>query len=154
MLTEKGRYTLREICLARSGDKGDTANIGVLARGPRAYKFLQQYLTAERVKAIFGELCLGAVTRYELENMKGFNFLLEEALGGGGTKSLRLDPQGKAFAQGLLRQQVDIPLNVLAEVHGFDSVLAYITSRTKERMRYTLSWMWDTARSVTPGLAA
>ncbi len=107
---------LYEICLARSGDKGDTANIGVMARSPLAMAFLGEYLTAQRVKNIFQELCLGRVVRYRLDNMQGFNFLLEHALGGGGTLTLRADAQGKTFAQGLLRQLAPIPEAVLAEV--------------------------------------
>lgn len=100
---------LRTICLARSGDKGDTANIGVLARSPEAYKFLDSYLTAQRVKDLFQELCVGKVTRYSLPGLNGFNFLLEESLGGGGTRTLRIDAQGKTFAQGLLAQRILLP---------------------------------------------
>lgn len=100
---------LRTICLARSGDKGDTANIGVLARSPEAYKFLESYLTAQRVKDLFQELCVGKVTRYSLPGLSGFNFLLEESLGGGGTRTLRIDAQGKTFAQGLLAQRILLP---------------------------------------------
>ncbi len=106
---------LSQICLARSGDKGDTANIGVMARSPKAYAFLKQYLTAAKVKSLFQELCHGTVTRYELPSMQGFNFLLDSSLGGGGTKTLRLDAQGKTFAQALLAQRAPIPANVIAE---------------------------------------
>lgn len=106
---------LSEICLGRSGDKGDAANIGIMARGPLAFKFLDEFLTAQRVKDLFQELCIGPVVRYKLENMLGFNFLLENALGGGGTVTLRTDAQGKTFAQALLRQKVRIPREVLAE---------------------------------------
>lgn len=106
---------LQSICLARSGDKGDTANIGVMARSPLAYKFLKEYLTAGHIKNLFQELCKGRVTRYELPSMQGFNFLLDSALGGGGTKTLRLDAQGKTFAQALLAQRAPIPQEVLSE---------------------------------------
>ncbi len=105
---------LSRICLARSGDKGDTANIGVMARSEAAYRFLDSYLTAQRIKDLFQELCLGKVTRYSLPNMQGFNFLLDQALGGGGTMTLRIDAQGKTFAQGLLAQKVAIPQNLLS----------------------------------------
>ena len=105
---------LSRICLARSGDKGDTANIGVMARSEAAYHFLDSYLTAQRIKDLFQELCLGKVTRYSLPNMQGFNFLLDQALGGGGTMTLRIDAQGKTFAQGLLAQKVAIPQNLLS----------------------------------------
>lgn len=101
-----GLRPLMEIALARSGDKGDTANIGVLARDASAYAFLEKFLTAQRVKDWFQELCLGQVTRYALPGLQGFNFLLEEALGGGGTRTLRIDAQGKTFAQALLAQKV------------------------------------------------
>ena len=110
---QAGSQILRNIALARSGDKGDTANIGVLARSQAAYDFLDKYLTAQRVKNWFQELCTGKVTRYSLPGMQGFNFLLEEALGGGGTRTLRIDAQGKTFAQALLAQKVQIPADVL-----------------------------------------
>jgi hypothetical protein len=105
---------LSRICLARSGDKGDMANIGVMARSQAAYEFLDKYLTAQRVKDLFQELCHGTVTRHSLPNMQGFNFLLDQALGGGGTMTLRIDAQGKTFAQGLLAQRVAIPQNLLS----------------------------------------
>ncbi|MCX6130126.1 MAG: DUF1446 domain-containing protein, partial [Proteobacteria bacterium] len=108
-----GLQPLSRICLARSGDKGDMANIGVMARSKEAYDFLDKYLTAQRVKDMFQELCLGAVTRYSLPNMLGFNFLLDQALGGGGTMTLRIDAQGKTFAQGLLAQSLAIPSHLL-----------------------------------------
>ena len=107
---------LSAIALARSGDKGDTSNIGVMARSPKAYEFLCQYLTAQRVKDWFQELCLGPVTRHRVDSMGGLNFLLENALGGGGTMTLRADAQGKMFAQAVMRQKVDIPADVLADV--------------------------------------
>ncbi len=108
---KSGTHTilLSKLCLARSGDKGDVANIGVCARRPELYPFLQEYLTAQRVKDWFQELCLGKVIRYEVEPLCGFNFLLEESLGGGGSCTLRSDAQGKTFAQALLRQSVPLP---------------------------------------------
>ncbi len=112
---------LTEICLARSGDKGDTANIGVLARSPKAYAFIREYLTAQRVKDWFQELCGGNVVRYEVPNLQGLNFLLENSLGGGGTMTLRTDAQGKTFAQALLRQRVVIPKDVLQDVKAHAS---------------------------------
>ncbi|NBQ52622.1 MAG: DUF1446 domain-containing protein [Proteobacteria bacterium] len=95
------------------GDKGDMANIGIMARSSKAFAFLDQYLTAQRVKDLFQEICLGSVTRYRLPNMEGLNFLLDESLGGGGTVTLRTDAQGKTFAQALLRQKILIPKDVL-----------------------------------------
>ncbi|MFK7874001.1 MAG: acyclic terpene utilization AtuA family protein [Oligoflexales bacterium] len=104
---------LSSICLARSGDKGDMANIGVLARSPEAYEYLKKELTAQKVLDWFQDLCKGSVTRFELDNIDGFNFLLDSSLGGGGSCSLRVDPQGKMFAQALLRQHLSIPQEVL-----------------------------------------
>jgi len=107
---------LYEIALGRSGDKGDTANIGVMARSKKAFDWLDKNLTAQVVKDLFQELCHGTVVRYRVENMLGFNFLLERSLGGGGTMTMRADAQGKTFAQGLLRQRFAIPEDVLASV--------------------------------------
>ena len=107
---------LEKIALARSGDKGDTSNIGILARSQKAYEFLGEHLTPQVVKNLFQELCFGKVTRYELPNMLGYNFLLEESLGGGGTKTLRVDAQGKTFGQALLAQKMRIPDEILQEL--------------------------------------
>lgn len=112
ILQQDGTH-LEKICLARSGDKGDSANIGLIARSPEAYEFIKKTISADYIKNLFQELCLGKVVRYELDNMLGLNFLLEESLGGGGTASLRIDAQGKTFAQALLRQRLTIPKNVL-----------------------------------------
>ncbi len=110
---------LSEIALARSGDKGDCVNIGVIARGPQAYAFLKKYLTAQRMKNLFQEFCLGSVTRYALDNLEGLNFLLEQSLGGGGSCTLRADAQGKTFAQALLRLRAAIPPAVLSEARRY-----------------------------------
>lgn len=104
---------LRRLCYARSGDKGDTSNIGVLARSPRIYEWLAGYLTAARVKRFFGPMVKGTVTRHRLDNLEGFNFLLEGALGGGGTTSLLVDPQGKTLSQALLQMEVEVPSSLL-----------------------------------------
>ncbi len=111
----KNRVKLYQICLARSGDKGDTANIGLLARSPAIYKWIKQHITASFVKYLFKGVCHGKVTRYELDNLLGLNFLLEESLDGGGTRSLMADPQGKTFAQALLNVEVDIPDDLLSK---------------------------------------
>lgn len=92
----------------RSGDKGDTANIGLIAREPRFYPILLREVTPERVKAHFGELCKGKIERYELPNLGALNFLLHESLGGGGTLSLRTDAQGKTFSAALLRMEIEV----------------------------------------------
>lgn len=114
---DRGRPArLIEIAYGRSGDKGDNANIGVAARSPEAYAFLRATLTAERVADYYRGLCRGGVERYELPNLQAFNFVLREALGGGGTLSLRADHQGKALAQGLLLMEMNVPEKVLASV--------------------------------------
>ena len=110
------RHSLSRICLGRSGDKGDSVNIGVMARSPLSYRYLKEYLTADVMKNLFQELCFGKVIRYELDNLLGLNFLLEESLGGGGSATLRSDAQGKTFAQALLRQKIFIPKEVLEDV--------------------------------------
>jgi hypothetical protein len=99
---------LIQIAHARSGDKGDTANIGVIARLPEFYPILEKYLTAGRVKEYFGEMCQGTVERYELPNLGALNFLLHASLGGGGTISLKNDAQGKTLSAVLLRMRLDI----------------------------------------------
>lgn len=103
---------LAKLCLARSGDKGDTANIGVIARNIESYNFLYELLTAQFVKDLFQEHCQGKVRRFVVENLLGFNFLLENSLGGGGSKSLRADAQGKTLAQALLSFRVDVPKDI------------------------------------------
>jgi len=107
---------ISKIALGRSGDKGDMANIGILARSPKAFAWLETWLTAQKVKDLFQEICQGSVVRYKLENMNGFNFLLDASLGGGGTLTLKTDAQGKTFAQALLRQLAPIPQDVLDDV--------------------------------------
>jgi hypothetical protein len=100
----------------RSGDKGDMVNIGVIARRPSWYEFLAAELTAERVRRHLSGLARGAVERYELPNLGALNFLIHEALGGGGSVSLRLDAQGKTYAQALFRMPLDLPEELLSEV--------------------------------------
>ena len=97
----------------RSGDKGDNANIGVIARSPAAYAFLCEWLTPERVQAFFAHLVLGEVHRFCMPGFDALNFVMTQALGGGGVASLRYDPQGKALAQMLLDLEVDVPVAVL-----------------------------------------
>jgi len=99
---------LARIAHTRSGDKGDTANIGVIAYREEDYPTLVREVTAERVKAYFGSLVEGDVVRYELPNLGALNFLLHRALGGGGTVSLRIDPQGKTLGAALLAMEIEI----------------------------------------------
>ena len=99
---------LGEIAHTRSGDKGDTSNIGVIAFRPEDYAVILREVTPERVKAHFGDLVKGDVERFELPNLHAVNLLLHQALGGGGTVSLRVDAQGKTYGAGLLRMEIDV----------------------------------------------
>jgi hypothetical protein len=103
------RVPLLRLCLARSGDKGDIANIGVIARSEAIYQWVLEHLTAAFVKRYFDEVCEGEVERFELPNLLAVNFLLHRSLGGGGTSSLLLDAQGKTYAQYLLAAEVEVP---------------------------------------------
>jgi hypothetical protein len=100
---------LSQIAHTRSGDKGDTCNVGVIALNQRDYPILLREVTAARVKQHLGNLVEGEVERFELPNLGALNFLLHGALGGGGTISLRTDAQGKTFGAALLGMQIDIP---------------------------------------------
>jgi len=102
------KIQLKHICHARSGDKGDTANIGLIALQERYYPLIARYVTAERVKKHFEGIALGPVERFEMPNIWALNFLLHDALGGGGTKSLKNDAQGKTLSTALLRMEIDI----------------------------------------------
>lgn len=99
---------LVKLAHARSGDKGDTSNIGLIALRPEYYPILVREVSAERVKKHFADLCKGEVERFELPNLKALNFLLHEGLGGGGTLSLRSDPQGKTMSAALLRMEIEV----------------------------------------------
>ena len=94
---------------ARSGDKGDGSNVGVIAYDDRGYEILRAWLTADRVKAHFAEIVKGPVERYELPNLRALNFLLHDSLGGGGSGSLKNDAQGKTHGMALLRIEVEVP---------------------------------------------
>ncbi len=107
------KVQLIQIAHARSGDKGDTGNVGVIARKPEYYLFLEKYLTVDRVKEHFAGICLGKVERFELPNLGALNFLLHEALGGGGTRSLKNDAQGKTLSSVMLRMQLEINETIL-----------------------------------------
>ncbi len=106
------RIQLRQLAHARSGDKGDTVNVGVIAYQPEHYELLAERLTAERVKEHFGPMVRGEVERFELPNLGALNFLLHNALGGGGTVSLMTDAQGKTFSTAILRLELDVPDDV------------------------------------------
>ena len=103
------RIRLLDIAHARSGDKGDTANVGVIALEPRWYGVLEKFVTQSRVADHFRGMIEGAVERYELPNLNALNFLLHGALDGGGTLSLKTDAQGKVYSTALLRMVIDVP---------------------------------------------
>lgn len=102
------KVQLTKLAHARSGDKGDTANAGVIALRPEFYPLLARELTATRVKEHFKGICQGEVERFELPNLGALNFLLHESLGGGGTLSLMTDAQGKTLSTALLRMEIDL----------------------------------------------
>jgi hypothetical protein len=103
------RVRLVEVAHARSGDKGDTANVGLIALEPKWYPVLETYVTRERVREHFRGVITGDVERYEIPNLHALNFLLHGALDGGGTLSLKTDAQGKVFSTALLRMIIDVP---------------------------------------------
>ena len=103
---------------ARSGDKGDSANIGLVAYDEEAYRIIVSEVTAERVKEHFKTWVHGPVERYKLPNLRALNFVLHRALDGGGTVSLRTDAQGKVLASALLRMMVEVPEEVALRVEG------------------------------------
>jgi hypothetical protein len=109
------KIPLGRIAHARSGDKGDTSNIGVIAFDERSYPVLVREVTAARVKEFFGGLVKGEVERFELPNLGALNFLLHEALGGGGTLSLRVDAQGKTLGAALLAMEIEVADGELAK---------------------------------------
>ena len=103
------KVRLTRLAHARSGDKGDTANVGLIALREELYPLLAREVTAERVKEHFRGVVRGGVERFELPNLGALNFLLHESLGGGGTLSLMTDAQGKTFSTALLRMEIDVP---------------------------------------------
>jgi hypothetical protein len=111
------KVQLVDIAHARSGDKGDTANVGVIALKPEWYPLLQRELTLERVAAHFKGMITGGIQRYELPNLKALNFLLHGALDGGGTLSLKTDAQGKVYSTALLRMVLDVPDDEASRLH-------------------------------------
>ncbi|HEX8118231.1 MAG TPA: hypothetical protein VF521_13230 [Pyrinomonadaceae bacterium] len=103
------RIKLLKLAHARSGDKGDTANVGLIALREEFYPLLAREVTADRVKEHFRGMVRGGVERFELPNLGALNFLLHESLGGGGTLSLMTDAQGKTFSTALLRMEITLP---------------------------------------------
>ncbi len=103
------KIQLRKIAHARSGDKGDAVNCGVIAFREEWYPLIRKELSAERVKKHFEGICFGPVERYEIPNLWAINFVLHNSLGGGGTVSLKLDAQGKTIASAMLLMEIDVP---------------------------------------------
>lgn len=104
---------LSQIAHARSGDKGEASNVGLIADSAELYAVIRQQVTPERVKEHFGPLVRGRVDRYEVPNLHALNFILHDSLGGGGTESLKTDAQGKTHGQGLLQLEVEVPEELL-----------------------------------------
>ena len=102
------KIRLLDIAHGRSGDKGDAANVGIIANDDEGYEIIKKHLTVDKVKQHFDGICLGKVERFELPNIRALNFLLHNTLGGGGTVSLKHDAQGKTLAAALLRMELEI----------------------------------------------
>ena len=107
------KVRLYEIAQARSGDKGDASNVGLIARTREIWELLREQATPERVQEHFRDVCRGRVDRYEVPNLLALNFILHDSLGGGGTESLKTDAQGKTHAQGLLQMEIEVPEELL-----------------------------------------
>ena len=103
------KVRLGRIAHARSGDKGDASNVGLIADSPELYEVLRREVSAERVAAHFSRVCFGKIERFEVPNLSALNFLLHDSLGGGGTASLLTDAQGKTHGQGLLELEIEVP---------------------------------------------
>ena len=112
------RVPLHTIAHARSGDKGDASNVGLIADSPALYEVIRREVTAERVKFHFRQVCRGEVERFEVPNLLALNFLLHDSLGGGGTLSLKTDAQGKTHGQGLLMMEIEVPAELIPTEHG------------------------------------
>ena len=103
------KVKLSQIAHARSGDKGDGSNVGLIAYSDRGYTIIREMVTVERVKQHFHKICLGDVDRYEIPNLKALNFILHDSLGGGGTESVKTDAQGKTHGMGILEMEIEVP---------------------------------------------
>lgn len=110
------RVKLVKLAHARSGDKGDTANVGLIAYKPEYFPILVEQVTAERVKQHFAGICYGAVERFEVPNLHALNFLLHQSLDGGGTLSLKTDAQGKTYSSALLRMEIEVDETLAREL--------------------------------------
>ena len=99
---------LNDIAHGRSGDKGDTSNVCVFARKPEYYAIIKREVTPEKLHAFFGDMVKGEITRYEVESLGGFNFVMQHALGGGATMSLRMDTLGKSMGSAVMRLKIHV----------------------------------------------
>ncbi len=114
-MSETKKVLLLDLAHARSGDKGDAGNVGVIARREEYYPIIAAALTTERVRKHFDGICEGEVERFELPNLWALNFLLHNTLGGGGTVSLKFDAQGKTLSSAMLRMEVEVPADLEVE---------------------------------------
>lgn len=112
------RVKLIEIAHGRSGDKGDTSNVGIIAYKPEYYPILVEQVTTARVKEHFKGICFGEVERFEIPNLQALNFLLHKSLDGGGTISLRTDAQGKTYSTALLRMEIEVDDSLAREIRA------------------------------------
>ena len=103
------KVRLAQIAHARSGDKGDGSNVGLIAYSDKGYSLIVEQVTARRVKQLFRSICFGSVDRYEVPNLRALNFILHDSLGGGGTESIKTDAQGKTHGMGLLQMEIEVP---------------------------------------------
>jgi hypothetical protein len=112
------KIQLLHLAHSRSGDKGDTANVGLIAFKSEYYPILVEQVTAERVKEHFKGICFGEVERFEVPNLEALNFLLHNSLDGGGTISLKTDAQGKTYSSALLRMEIEVDEAIAVEALG------------------------------------
>ena len=112
------KVELGRVAHARSGDKGDGSNVGVIANSAEIYPYIVDQLSIDRVKDHFKQICLGRIERFELPNLLALNFILHDSLGGGGTESLKTDAQGKTHAQGMLTLEVDLPRTLVVDLQA------------------------------------
>ena len=110
---KKPSTKLRDIAHARSGDKGSGANVAVFAYSSEGYEFLRSHLTAKMVEHYFNPLGVGKVERYEVPNLEALNFVLPGILAGGGSRSLRIDPQGKTLGEAILEMALEVPSEIM-----------------------------------------
>jgi hypothetical protein len=125
------KVQLLDICHARSGDKGDAANVGLICREEKFYPLIKKEVTSARVKKHFKGICEGKVDRFELPNLWALNFLLHETLGGGGTVSLKQDAQGKTLAAAILRMEIDVPPALMRQAPAKQKSAKRVAKRRK-----------------------